>query len=124
MEIEKSINLFIKTFYPNIEFKIHSQFDSHWECDLPHRWRFTVEIINYSGYVIYNPADFSPVYKLVSGEIVDLDGIYDCMDKFIPHISDKITFFYMRDNGIINNIPRYNATMSSGSTYLNEYLVG
>jgi hypothetical protein len=124
MEIEKSINLFIRTFYPDIEFKIHSQFDSHWECDLPHRWRFNVEIINYSGYVIYNPADFSPVHKLVDGKTVDLEGIYGCMDKFIPHISNKITFFYMKENGMINNIQRYTPSMSSGSTYVNEYLVG
>lgn len=123
METENSINIFIKTFYPELEFKIHAQYDSHWMCDLPHRWRYTIEIINFEGNMIYNPQDFTPICKLTNGQTVDFDTIYDKMDTFIPHISDKITFFYMTDKGYIKNLERI-THYSSGTTFMNEYLVG
>ena len=46
------------------------------------------------------------------------------MDTFIPHISDKITFFYMTDKGYIKNLGKNYKYHSSGTTYMNEYLVG
>lgn len=124
MNAEKLIESFIKTFYPEIDFKIHPQYDSHWMCDLPERWKYNVEIVNFVGF-IYNPVDFSQLTKLTNSKSVDLTTIYTKMDSFIPNISEKVTFFYMTDKGKIFNVERFsNSIMASGATHYEGFIIG
>lgn len=73
----------------------------------PDRWEYRIELLNVVA-VIYNPEDFTPIYKLSNGERCDLGSIHTKVYQFFPNLYNKVKFFWMMDNGSISDIHRTN----------------
>jgi hypothetical protein len=103
----KLIETLLKTFYPNLEYHIHVQFKNHDDMNYPDKWEYHIELLNVVE-MIYNPEDFTPIYKLSNGERYDLGGIHTKVYQFFPNLYDKVKSFWVMDNGSINGIHRTN----------------
>jgi len=99
----KLIETLLKTFYPKLEYHVHVQFKNHDDMNYPNKWEYHIELLNVVT-VIYNPEDFTPIHKLSNGERYDLDGLHVKVHQFFPNLYNKVNFFWMRDDGIINSI--------------------
>ena len=83
------------------------QFKNHDDMNYPDRWEYHIELLNVVA-MVFNPEDFTPIYKLSNGERYDLGGVYTKVYQFFPNLYNKVKFFWMMDNGSISNIHRIN----------------
>jgi|LauGreDrversion4_2_1035121.scaffolds.fasta_scaffold259698_2 hypothetical protein len=103
----QQIEFFLKTLYPGLEFHLHPQWKNHSEMDLPHTWTYSVEALNVSPYLIYDPQTFNPVVKLTNGSIFDYVTVGEMLLSFAPTLFDKLdSIFYLRDTGEILDLYR------------------
>ena len=101
----KLIETLLKTFYPKLEYHVHVQFKNHDDMNYPDRWEYHIELLNVVT-IVYNPEDFTPIYKLSNGERYDLGGIHTKVYQFFPNLYNKVNFLWVADNGNINGLHR------------------